>query len=120
MWHNASRLFVEQPRIYPLSSAVYTPTLARRTQQSGGPFFFPLSRPTSFLDIKAFNIERRIAMRPDSARDQSVLLGEGREFRDKFSLMRQRCRFDKSRRRATRFAVGSNIIDIAMTFSRTI
>lgn len=36
--HSASRLFVEQPRIYPLSSAVYTPTLVRRTTL-GGPFF---------------------------------------------------------------------------------
>jgi hypothetical protein len=37
---------------------------------------------TSFLDIKAFNIERRIAMRPDSARSIGFT---GRDFRDKFS-----------------------------------
>lgn len=68
---------------------------------------------TSFLDIKAFNIERRIAMRPDSARGQSVLSG-GREFRDKFSAMREYSRFDKSRRCAPRlpFAVSRTLLTL--------
>lgn len=72
-------------------------------QHSAALFFFSLSS-TSFLDIKAFNIERRIAMRPDSARGQSVLSG-GREFRDKFSPMREPCRFDKSKKMRTAIAI---------------
>lgn len=86
-----SRLFVEQPRIYPLSSAVYTPTSSPDTTL-GSPFFF--SRPHLFSILKHL-ISRGELLWGQIPRDRSVL--PSWEFRGKFSP-REHNRFDKSRR----------------------
>lgn len=85
-------------------------THPHNSRNSDNALFFSLSS-TSFLDIKAFNIERRIAMRPDSARGQSVLSGGGGGGVGNFGINSRRCANDavstNRRRRAPRlpFAV---------------
>lgn len=90
--HNAHRVYSSNNRGSIHFHSRFTHPHGRRTTLENS-FFFLLSS-TSFLDIKAFNIERRIAMRPDSARPIGFA---SRKFRGEF-FPREHRRFDKSRR----------------------